>query len=135
MESVVKNLLPVFILLFAVIGCTKLARQPPGKYEEQKKVVEILNEQFDLRNADRTVRQVVNGIKFDCTFQFRLGLQDDKITLIASFCESTSDYEKEQRLVGVLTPENLALIKNAGFEQVVLYDRSEYTLMDKKEFP
>jgi hypothetical protein len=53
-------------------------------------------------------------------------MYDDKITLIARFCESTSEFTREkEQLAGFLTPENLALIKNAGFEKVVLYDRRE----------
>ncbi len=133
MKLLVKNLFPFFILLFVVMGCTKLARQAPGKLEEQEKVIEILNKQFDLRKADRTARQVVQGIEFDCSFKFREGIEDDKITLIARFCESTSEFIKEkERLAGFLTPENLTLIKNAGFEKVVLYDRREKEVIDSK---
>ncbi len=99
--------------------------------DERKReaVVETLNQKFDLSNKPRTPYQGANGIEFDCKFRFRLGRKDNKITLIARFCESTSEYTKSLRLREVLTPENLALIKNAGFEQVVLYDRMESNLV------
>lgn len=130
MKLLSKKILPFFILLIAVLGCTKLARQPTGKLEEQEKVVETLNKQFNLRDKDRTVYQAAKGITFDCSFDFREEVNDDKITLFVRFCESTSEYIKERKLTDVLTPENLALIKNAGFEKVVLYARRERELID-----
>jgi hypothetical protein len=39
------------------------------------------------------------------------------------FCASTSSAMKERGLADILTPQNLTMIKNAGFEQVNLYER------------
>ncbi len=135
----VRNLFPFFILLFIVMGCTEAARQERFKSEERGKIVGVLNKQFSLRDKDRTVYQVVNGIEFDCSFKFRLGDRNDNTvryigdkTLAVSFCESTSEFIKKSKLVMVLTPENVSLIKNAGFEQVVLYDR-EGRVVDIKQ--
>ncbi len=42
---------------------------------------------------------------------------NDKL-LFAEFCESTPS---NASLADILTPENLALLKNAGFERIQLY--------------
>jgi len=123
--SIIK-LLPFLVLIFVVLGCTKLGRQAPGKIEEQEKVIETLNKKFDLHDP---LYKAATGRDFDCDYQFREGIEDGKITLIARFCESTSVATKEKKLAGLLTPENFSLIKKAGFEQVVLYDRNEQQLI------
>lgn len=124
-----KKLIPFLILLFVVLGCTKLGRQPTAKHEQQIEVVKTLNAKFDLSHK-ATVDQEIRGIEYDCQFKFELGVEDDKITLIAYFCESTSRAMKERKLADVLTPENTNLIKNAGIEQVKLYERITYELVD-----
>lgn len=124
MKLLIKKLLPFLILLFAVLGCTEAARQDRAKFKERERVIELLNEQFNLRKADRTVRQVVKGIEFDCRFKFYMEKWANDKLLFAEFCESTSEHtRKEEKLAAVLTPENLALLKNAGFEKIELYEK------------
>jgi hypothetical protein len=124
MKLLVKNLLPFLILLFAVLGCTEAARQDHAKFKERERVIEMLNEQFNLRKADRTVYQAVKGIEFDCRFKFYMEKWANDKLLFAEFCESTSEHtRKEEKLAAVLTPENLTLLKNAGFEKIELYEK------------
>jgi hypothetical protein len=129
MKLLANKLLPFLILLFVVLGCTKLGRQPTARYEQQKEVVKILNEKFDLSNSLQ-FNSKGKRIEYDCQFKFELGVEDGKITLIVYFCESTSSAMKERKLADVLTPENTTLIKGAGFEQVKLYERITYKLVD-----
>jgi hypothetical protein len=129
MKLLAGRLLPFLILFLVVLGCTKLAWQAPGKLEEQDRVTEILNAKFDLANK-ATVGQAVRGIRYDCEFKCWQRLYDNKITLMVYFCESTSSSTKERKLSDFLTPENLALIKNAGFEQVKLYELTTDKLVD-----
>jgi hypothetical protein len=128
MKSSIKSLFPLFVLIFIVLGCNRMTEQERIKYEERKKVVEKLNEQFDLSNKPRTPYQVANGIKFDCDFKFRMEYGKDKV-LVARHCESTSQATKEAKLTPILTPGNLDLIKNSGFEIIELFDRTEDKLI------
>lgn len=130
MKKSARMSLPFLVLLIVVMGCTKLGRQPQGRYQQQLKVAEVLNAKFDL-SAKATVDQTVKGIRFDCKFKFFVDVEDDKVTLVVYFCESTSTATKERKLAEVLTPENAALIKDAGFEQVKLYDRFADQLLDR----
>ena len=127
MNLLVKKLLPFILLLLVILGCGR-TKEEQLKYEERQKVVETLNKKFDLHNP---LYKAATGRDFDCKFQFRTDYGEDK-TLIVRFCESTSEYTKEQRLAEVLTSENMALIKNSGFTRVNLYDRSESKLVDSK---
>jgi hypothetical protein len=127
MKLLVRNLFPFFILLFVLMGCG-MSEQERAKYEERKQVVEVLNKQFDLRDR---IREAAGLRSYDCKFKFELGNEDGKTTLVVYFCESTSSATKERKLADVLTPENTALIKNAGFEQVKLYERITYKLVDQ----
>jgi hypothetical protein len=120
MKLLVKNLFPFFVLLFVVMGCTEAARQDRAKFQEREKVIELLNKQFDLRKADRTVYQVAKGIEFDCRFKFYMEKWANDKLLFAEFCESTPS---NASLADILTPENLALLKNSGFERLDLYGK------------
>jgi hypothetical protein len=109
MKPQLKNLLPFFILLFVVIGCTEEARRGNAKVDEREKVVEILNKQFDLPTADV------------CAIRFSMEKYDGNRgkTLYATAC---SLLDKETlRSSDILTPENIALIKNAEFETLKIY--------------
>ncbi len=124
MKLLVRNLFPFLILFFVVMGCTEAARQDRAKFKERERVIELLNKQFDLRKADRTVYQVTKGIEFDCRFKFYMEKWANDKLLFAEFCESTSEHtRKEEKLAAVLTPENLTLLKNAGFEKIELYEK------------
>lgn len=124
MKLLTRTLLPFFILLFVVMGCTEAARQDRAKFQEREKVIELLNKQFDLRKADRTVRQVVKGIEFDCRFKFYMEKWANDKLLFAEFCESTPESATS---ADILTPENLALIKNSGFEKLDIYKKGHRT--------
>ncbi len=132
MKKSVGVLLPFLVLVFVVLGCTKLGRQPTEKLEEQYRVAKQLNDKFSLRNILQfnSKGAVVN---YDCKFNFEVQDEDNKITLVTRFCESTSSATKERKLAEVLTPENVAMIKNAGFEQVKLYERVTDKLVDTVE--
>jgi hypothetical protein len=121
MKLLVQKLLPFLILLFAVLGCSEAGRQKHAKFEEREKVIELLNAKFSLRDS-ATVDQVVRGISFDCRFKFYMEKWANDKLLFVEFCESTSSAVKERKLADVLTPENLALLKNAEFERIELYD-------------
>ena len=122
MNKSARILLPFLVLVFVVMGCTKLGRQDPGKYEQQLKVAELLNAKYSLRNK-LEFTGTGKRLEYDCQFKFEVGVENDRITLVVYFCESTSTAMKERKLGDVLTPENTALIKDAGFEQVVLHER------------
>ncbi len=120
MKLLVKKLLPFLILVFAVLGCTEAARQDRAKFNERERVIELLNKQFDLRKADRTVHQVVKGVEFDCRFKFYMEKWANDKLLFAEFCESTPS---NASLADILTPENLTLLKESGFEKLELYKK------------
>ncbi len=125
MKLLVKNLFPFFILLFVVIGCQSQAEM--DGYQERKRVAEVLNEQFDRRDR---VREAAGLRTYDCRFQFRAQYSDNKI-LLARLCESSP---LTATISDILTPQNVALIKNAGFAEVVLYDRREEQVLGRKIF-
>ncbi len=126
MKLLVKNLFPFFVLLFVVIGCKSEAEMDASK--ERRRVAEVLNKQFDLRDP---LRKAAGLPTYDCRFQFRAQYSDDKI-LLARLCESSPP---AANIPDILTPQNLALIKNAGFTELVLYDKGENELLVRKELP
>jgi hypothetical protein len=129
MKKSARMFLPFLVLLLVVLGCTKLGRQPTEKMNEQYRVAKELNAKFSLRNRlEFSSKGAV--VEYDCKFNFEVQDEDNKITLVARFCESTSSATKERKLTEVLTPENVAMIKNAGFEQVKLYERVTDKLVD-----
>jgi hypothetical protein len=125
MKSLVKNLFPFFILLFVVMGCQSQAEM--DGYRERNRVAEVLNQQFDRRDR---VREAAGLRTYDCRFQFRAQYSDDKI-LLARLCESSP---RVANISDILTPQNVALIKNAGFTEVVLYDRQEEKVLGREVF-
>jgi hypothetical protein len=129
MKLVINKLFPLIILLFVIIGCTKLAWTPEEIREQRKKVIEVLNAKYDLSH-NATIDQTIKGIRYDCQFRFFQSLEDNKVTLEVYFCESTSSAMKERKLADVLTPDNFNMIKNAKFEQVKLYERINSKLVD-----
>lgn len=132
MKLLVKKLFPFLILVFAVAGCTEQARedsrQRRAELEKREKVAELLNGQFDLSKGGRTATQVAKGIKFDCRFKFRVDSRKNEV-LIARLCESSPE---SANLGDILTPGNVDFIKNSGFEEVKLYDRTESSLIDSQ---
>jgi hypothetical protein len=120
-----RKLLPFFILLFVVMGCQSQAEM--DGYQERKRVAEVLNEQFDRRDR---VREAAGLRTYDCRFQFRAQYSDNKI-LLARLCQSSP---LTATISDILTPQNVALIKNAGFTEVVLYDRQEEQVLGRKIF-
>lgn len=129
MKLLINKLFPLIILLFVIIGCTKLAWTPEEIREQRKKVIEVLNAKYDLSHK-ATIDQTIKGVRYDCQFRFFQSLEDFKVTLEVYFCESTSSYMKERKLADVLTPENFNLIKNATFEQVKLYEQYKSKLVE-----
>jgi hypothetical protein len=125
MKLLVKNLFPFFILLFVVMGCQSQAEM--DGYRERNRVAEVLNQQFDRRDR---VREAAGLRTYDCRFQFRAQYSDDKI-LLARLCESSP---RVANISDILTPQNVALIKNAGFTEVVLYDRQEEKVLGREVF-
>jgi hypothetical protein len=116
MKLLVKNLFPFFILLFVVIGCQSKADHEA--WQERSKVVDVLNEQFNLRNR---IGEAAGLPRYDCRFQFRIFISEQS-ALLARLCESSSSTAS---ISDILTPKNVALIKAAKFEKVILYDRHE----------
>ncbi len=126
MKLLVKNLFPFFILFFVVMGCQSQAEM--DGYKERSRVAELLNKQFDLRDP---LRKAAGLPTYDCRFRFRPQYSDNKILLV-KLCESSPP---AANIPDILTPQNLALIKNAGFTELVLYDKGENELLVRKEFP
>jgi hypothetical protein len=126
MNKSARMLLPFLVLVFVVMGCFSQAEIDARK--ERDRVIEVLNKQFDLRDR---VREAAGLRSYDCKFKFESGDEDGKTTLVVYFCESTSKATKERKLGEVLIGGNVDLIKNAGFEQVKLYERVTYELVDQ----
>lgn len=116
MKLLAKNLFPFFILLFVVIGCQSKADREA--WQERSRVVDVLNEQFNLRNR---IAEAAGLPRYDCRFRFRI-LIPEQSALLATLCESSSSAAS---ISDILTPKNVALIKAAKFEKVILYDRHE----------
>jgi hypothetical protein len=127
MKLLVKNLFPFFILFFFLMGCGS-SKPEKGSYEKRKNVAEVLNNQFDLRDR---VRELAGLRTYDCRFQFRAQYSDNTI-LLARLCESSPG---TANISDILTPQNVALIKDAGFAEVVLYDRHEDKVLGREVFP
>jgi hypothetical protein len=124
-KLLVKNLFPFFILLFVVIGCQSQAEM--DGYKERKRVAEVLNEQFNLRDK---IREAAGLRTYDCRFQFRPQYSDNKI-LLARLCESSPP---SASISDIFNSQNRALIKNAGFTELVLYDRHEDKILGREVF-
>jgi hypothetical protein len=112
----------VVVIFGSFLFGNRFDRQPKEKQQQQTEVIEFLNKKHDLRHLT-TVDQMIKGREYDCQFHFESALEDNKITLMVYFCASTSSAMKERGLADILTPQNLTMIKNAGFEQVNLYER------------
>jgi hypothetical protein len=127
MKLLVKNLFPLFILFFVLMGCGS-SKPEKGSYEKRKKVAEVLNDQFDLRDR---VRELAGLRTYDCRFQLRAQYSNNRI-LLARLCQSSPP---SASISDILTPQNVALIKDAGFEEVVLYDRHEDEVLGREVYP
>jgi hypothetical protein len=125
MKLLVKNLFPFFVLVFVVMGCQSQADMDARR--ERDRVAEVLNKQFDLRDK---LREMAGRASYDCRFQFRAQYSDNKI-LLARLCESSPSVAN---ISDILTSDNVAMIKGAGFAEVVLYDRHEDKVLGREVF-
>jgi len=121
MKLLVKKLLPFLILIVVVVGCGEI-KENNDAWEGRSRAVDVLNEQFNLRDR---VREAAGLRTYDCRFQFRIQYSEQS-TLIARLCESSP---RVANISDILTPQNIALIKGAKFEKVVLYDRHEKEIL------
>jgi hypothetical protein len=101
MKLSINKLLPFFIILFVIIACSAEVR-------ERERVVEVLNKQFDLPTADV------------CAIRFSMEKYNHNGEVL--FAEACPLLDKDTlRSSDILTPENLALIKNAKFKTLEVY--------------
>lgn len=111
MKFLALKLLPFFILLFVVMGCTEeVRRQNREKAETEAREKKAINAREDI--AEQLSKEFDS--RPDCLFRFQALGEQSKTLLIKNCAPTTARIKPEL----VLTPENRTKLKSLGFEEV-----------------